>query len=57
MAYLFLYGARACAKIDDGHACDLQRTQLVALSGCPLRLPERFLPEEGAVVGGMEGSS
>ncbi len=37
------------SKINDAHDCDLQRSQLVALSGRPLRLPERFLPDKGAI--------
>lgn len=35
--------------INNAKDCDLHRSHLVALSGCPLRLPERFQPESAAV--------
>lgn len=37
------------STISNTDECDLHRSQLVALSGCPLRLPERFQPESAAV--------
>lgn len=37
------------SKINSTEDCDLYRSQLVALSGCSLRLPERFQPESTAV--------
>jgi hypothetical protein len=37
------------STINNSEDCDLHRGQLVALSGCPLHLPERFQPERAAV--------
>jgi len=37
------------STINSNETCELHRSQLVALSGCPLRLPERFQPERATV--------